>query len=101
MVTLSVFLVTVVSDGKDVLVGTALVALILTAPQLAVIGIQSQLAAADNTVGILDCLLQTAVSLGKLGIGLGVCDSLNLCSSQRIVTPYQLGTCQKCLGSLL
>ena len=101
MVTLGILLVTVMGDGEQMFVLTQLVALIITAVKLAVITCQSQLAAVDYAVCILDGLLQTVCVKGKLGIGLGIGDICYLCGSKGIVTPYKIGTCQKCLGGLL
>ena len=101
MVTLSILLVSVMSDSEQVLILTQFVALIVTAIQLAEIICKSQLAAVYYTVSILNGLLQTAVGLAERRISLGVCDSGNLGCGQRVVTPYQIGTCQKCLCGLL
>ena len=100
MVALCILLVTVMSNGEQMLVLTQLVALIVTSVQLAEITCKSQLAAVDYTVSILNGLLKTAVGLAEFRISLGICDSGNLGSGQRIVTPYQIGTCQKCLSGL-
>ena len=100
MVALCILLVSVMSDGEQMLVLTQLVALIVTSVQLAEITCKSQLAAVDYTVCILDGLLKTAVGLAEFRISLGICNSCNLGRCQRIVTPYQIGTCQKCLSGL-
>ena len=101
MVTLGILLVTVMGDGEQMFVLAQLVALIITAIQLAEITCQSQLAAVDYAVCILDGLLQTVCVKGKLGIVLCVGDSWNRSCSKGIITPNQLGTCKKRLGSLL
>ena len=80
MVALCVNLITVVSNSEQMLVSTALVALVVTTIELAEIRIELQQTALDNLVGILYSLLQTAVSLGELWVLLTVCDSLNLLS---------------------
>ena len=94
MVTLSIQFVTVVSNGKEVLVGVALVALILASKKFRVIGVESQTTAVDDFISIFDSLLQTSVVLRKFRIGLRRGDSCYLFSCQWVVTPYKVGTCQ-------
>ena len=48
VVTLSVVLVTVVSNRKQVLVGAALVRLVVTSPQLVVLGVEGEFATLDD-----------------------------------------------------
>ncbi len=101
MIALRVILVAVVGNGKQVLVGAAFVALILAAPQLAVIGVECQSAAVDHLVSIFHGLLQTARRGGELRVLLAVGDGCHLVVRQGVVTPYEIGAGQQALGSLL
>ena len=65
MVALCITLVTIVSNSEEVLIGLALVALILTTPQLVIFRVESELTALDYLVGILHRLLQLGLILGK------------------------------------
>ena len=100
VVTLSINLVTVVGDRKQVLVGAALVALVVTTVELCVVGVELQQTTGDDLVGILHSLLQTTVGLRELRVGLTIGDSLYLSSRQRIVAPYEVGAGQQSLSSL-
>ena len=94
VVALSIFLVTIVGDSKEVLVGATLVTLIVAAIEFVELWIEGQLTTVDNLVGIRDSFLQTTVCFRELRISLTIGDGLNLCCSQWVVTPYQIGTSQ-------
>ena len=100
MVALSVEFVAVVSNGEQVLVGSALVALIVAAKEFAEVGVESQFAAADNLVGILDGFFQTCVGLSEGRVGLCACNGCHLGLRERIVAPNQVGACQQSLCRL-
>ena len=100
VVTLGIDLVTIVSNGEEVLVGAALVALVVTTIELVIFGVELQQTAADNLIGIFDGLLQTTVGLRELRIGLSVSNGLHLGSRERIVTPNEIGTSKQGLSSL-
>ena len=101
MVALCINFVTIVSDGKQMLVSTALVALVVTTIELAEIRIELQQTALDNLVCIFHSLFQTAVSLCELWILLTVCYSFNLLCREWVVAPYEVCTCKKSLCRLL
>ena len=63
VVALSISLITIMSDSKQVLVSATLVALVVTTKELVIIWIEFQKTALDNLIGILHSLFQTAVSL--------------------------------------
>ena len=77
------------------------IALIITAKQFAVVISKFQFTAVDHLVGIFDSLLQTTVGRGELRIRLSLGNGSHLIRGQRIVTPYQISTCQNTLCSLL
>ena len=80
VVTLSINLVAIVGNRKQMLVGAALVALVVATVELRVVGVELQQTTLDDLVSILHSLLQTTVGLGELGIGLCVGNGLNLSS---------------------
>ena len=98
--TLSIHLVTVMSNRKQVLVGATLVALVVTTVELCVVGVELQQTAGNHLVGILHSLLQTTVGLRELRVSLTIGDSLYLSSRQRIVAPYEVSAGQQSLSSL-
>ena len=63
VVTLSIHLVTVVSNGEEVLISASFVALVLTTPQLIILWIEFQQTTGNHLVGIVHSLFQTAVGL--------------------------------------
>ena len=101
VVALCILLITIVRNGKEVLVGASLVRLVFATIELGVVGVEGQLAAIDNLVSILDSLLQTSIVLRECRVCLRAGNSSNLVCCQWVVTPYKIGTCQQSLGSLL
>ena len=94
VVTLSIYLIAIMGNGKEVLVSAALVALVVTAVELRVVWVEFQETAADHFVGIGHSLLQTTVGLRELRVGLTVGDGLHLSSREGVVAPYEVGTGQ-------
>ena len=101
MVTLGIQSVSVMGDGKQMLVVTKFVALVITSEQFCKIGGQSQTAAVDYLVGIFYGFLQICGCCLELGVCLGVGYGCYLIICKGIVSKYQICACQECLCSLL